>query len=436
MRGATPLLVLLLCGCALTDKVFHRDSASEQRAAALLRLQLNVMRFADQYTATIVEPLRQFQLTTTNPAERLAAQSWKVSQATAAYTIATGPDPQVNAIDMVVFATLSRMVIDDVWVRQRYDVRAAPLQRAHAEMEQMAWQSVSEVLTPSQIDELHRLIDDWRARNPTALSVAYIHFDAFAESIGRPTTGKSITPGSLFSFVGLDPLSGLDPAVRELTQTRQLGERALYFAERTPNLIDMQVQLAALQTVTIPEVAGLLQDASRTSQAAQHVGEFADRLPGLLERERIAALDQLSGLLDTREGRLRGVLDELRQTLTAGTATASALNEAIASFDRLMKTFDQPPPAGKPPGRPFDITEYTATAEAIGTTTRQLEQLLQRIDANGGALEAVSAQASTRAQALIDHLYWRLLELGLAIIGATLLCALIYRAVVRRWRPS
>ena len=34
-------------------------------------------------------------------------------QSTAAYTIASGPNPVVNALDMIVLATLSRMVVED-----------------------------------------------------------------------------------------------------------------------------------------------------------------------------------------------------------------------------------------------------------------------------------------------------------------------------------
>ena len=46
------------------------------------------------------------------------------SQATGAFTIATGPNPELNAIDMLVFATLSRMVIEDRWVGELYGPRA------------------------------------------------------------------------------------------------------------------------------------------------------------------------------------------------------------------------------------------------------------------------------------------------------------------------
>ena len=73
--------VTLLPGCAVTNRLF-RDRAAEERAAALLQLQLSVMRFADEYTARITERVGAFQQSTVDPGERLAAQSWLVSQAT------------------------------------------------------------------------------------------------------------------------------------------------------------------------------------------------------------------------------------------------------------------------------------------------------------------------------------------------------------------
>jgi hypothetical protein len=121
------LLVLLtaatlLSGCAATRSLF-RDRSAEERAAALLQLQLSVMRFADEYTARIAERVGVFQQSTDDPVERLAAQSWLVSQATSAFTIAAGPNPELNTIDMLVFVTLSRMVIEDRWVGELYGPR-------------------------------------------------------------------------------------------------------------------------------------------------------------------------------------------------------------------------------------------------------------------------------------------------------------------------
>jgi hypothetical protein len=117
---------ILLSGCAVTNRLF-RDQAAEERAAALLQMQLAVMRFADEYAIRINAQVRTFQQATDDPLERLESQSWLVSQATAAFTIAAGPNPELNAIDMLVFSTLSRLVIEDRWVGELYGARAQPL---------------------------------------------------------------------------------------------------------------------------------------------------------------------------------------------------------------------------------------------------------------------------------------------------------------------
>ena len=42
---------------------------------------------------------------------------------------------------------------------------------------------------------------------------------------------------SVFSLFQVDPLSGLDPAVREIAQTRLFAERALFVAQKMPMLL-------------------------------------------------------------------------------------------------------------------------------------------------------------------------------------------------------
>ena len=183
-RASRALLVLLiavtmLSGCALTNRLF-RDRAAEERAAALLQLQLAVMRFADEYAARVDERVVAFQQATNDPGERLAAQSWRVSQATGAFTIAAGPNPELNAIDMLVFATLSRMVIEDRWVAKLYGPRADGLLAAHRVLESRAWSHADVFLTAAQIDELRTSIAAWHRDNPLGRAVPFIHLEDFA----------------------------------------------------------------------------------------------------------------------------------------------------------------------------------------------------------------------------------------------------------------
>src|SRR5262245_53353206 len=155
----------LLSSCALTNRLF-RDEAGERAAEALLRLQLDVMRFADEYTARVTDRVVVFQRDNEDPRVRLVAQTWLVTQATSAFTIASGPNPELNAIDMLVFVVLSRMVIEDFWVAELYGTRSAGLLDMHRALEGRAWTLASKLLTPAQSSELKSSIDAWHQQNP------------------------------------------------------------------------------------------------------------------------------------------------------------------------------------------------------------------------------------------------------------------------------
>jgi hypothetical protein len=430
----------LLSACALTNRFFP-DTGAEARAAELLKLQLNVMRFADEYTARITDQVVVFQQQTDSPTERLMAQSWLVSQATAAFTIASGPNPELNAIDMLVFVTLSRMVIEDRWSRERYPIQADGLLDAHKALEKRIWSFAIELLTPEQIGELQSSLEAWHRDNPLQRAVPFIHLEDFAFATSGARTGTT-SVGSIFSFIGIDPLSNLDPAVRELTQSRQLAERAVYYAQRAPKLLSMQVQQLVFELAVMPESVGLLQNVERFSTAAQQTSALAADLPNLLAKERAATIDQLTGILDSREGQLQALIVELRSTLEAGTATSDSVQGTIASLDTLMARFEPTATsaamsATTPSTRqPFDITQYTETLRQLGETAQDLQVLLNQVDTKVPALTQLSGQATAQMELLVDHVFWRLVQLGLGLIGMSLIGALAYRFIVRRWNRS
>ena len=440
MRYLVPwprLLVLLvlasitLSGCALTNRLF-RDRAAEERAAALLQLQLGVMRFADEYVVRVNERIVAFQQTTDDPGERLTAQSWLVSQANGAVTIAAGPNPELNAIDMLVFATLSRMVVEDRWVGELYGQRAKGLLAAHQALESRIWDYSGLLLSESQLDELRSSIEAWHRDNPLGRAVPFIHLEDFAFATSA-TRASGTSSSSIFSFLGIDPLSNLDPAVRELAQTRQLAERAVYYGQRAPKLISMEAQRLAFELAMTPESVGLLESVGRIGGAAQTTSELAADLPRLLAEERAAAFEQLAGMLDERQGQLQALVVELRSTLEAGGSTSDSVRDTIAALDALMARFDRrASPAAGTPSRPFDVTEYTEALRQMGDTAQQLQALLAQADGKAPTLTQVSDRAADRVASLVDHVYWRLVQLVLVLVLASVLGALAYRAIARR----
>ena len=429
------IAVVAVFGCSLLPNKPAEEAA--KRAEQLQDIQLKIMRFADEYAGGVIEPVQRFQEATERAEERLSAQNWKLSQSTAAYTIASGPNPVINAVDMVVLATLSRMVIEDAWVGQRFGERAAPLQDAHRRLEVRARELLANVLTADQIGELQLIIDDWRKHNPSIRAVTYIHFYDFAKSIGRPKPTEAGSKAGLFALLGLDPLSNLDPAVRELTQTRQLAERTIYYAQRAANLLDMQVERLTYQIAAMPETKRILADADRFGGAAASAGRLADELPNILAREREAAIHQFMEGIAKDTMQTRALITDLRGTLEAGTATSDSLNATLRSLDQIIARFDTPKPAaGTPPGlpaRPFDITEYTAAAAEFARTANELQKLVAGIEHGTPALMQSADRAASSLQGVVDHILWRVLLIGVLLIAGGFVTALAYRFITRRW---
>lgn len=436
------VLVGALAGCGLMSKLTGADKKAEEEAVKYQQLQLGVMRFADEYAGRIADPILAFKRETNDAAERLAAQNWLLSQTTSAYTVASGPNPVANALDMVVLSTLSRMVMEDSWVAEKYGERAVQLRDAHVRLEPRAWSLVDDVLTEGQKEQLKKVIDDWRARNPHVRGVAYIHFHDFAKAIGQPSPGEARQPGSLFGLLGLDPLSDLDPAVREITQTRHLAERAIFYMQRAPNLIDMQVERLTYQFTSLPETKALLVDVERASLAAESAGKLMGQVPDIVARERQAAIAQFTDALYAQESQMRELAVALRGTLEAGTATSDSLNATIRSLDALMKRFEKPEGAEvateEPavPKKPFDIADYAQAAREFSATARELQTLVASIDAGTPGLANLTQQATGDIKGVIDHLFWRLVVLVVIVIVLTVIAILTYKLIARRVFPG
>jgi hypothetical protein len=423
-----------LCACSTIRQTLHIQDQSNKRSEQLQILQLRSMRFADEYVGSIIQPIRYFQAATDDAANRLAAQNWLLSQATAAYTIASGPSPVVNAVDMVVLATLSRMVIDDAWSSERFGERAASLRDTYHRLEPLALELAQEALPADQVAELRLIIAKWRVQNPHVTAISFVHFRDVAASITQSAVGSGSGSG-IFSLLGLDPLSGLDPAVREIARTRELAERTIYYAQRVPNLLDMQVERLTYEFATTPEMKRLFANADGISNAASTTGRVIGELPALLSREREAAIRQFMDAVTAETSHTRELTADLKAALEAGTVASDSLTVSIRAFDQLMARFDKAPPIGAPqtPGRPFNITEYTAAAGEIARAAKELQGLIAGVDRDDGPLILAADRAATALQGTIEHAYWLLVRLiGITLLGA-LAAALAYRGIVRRW---
>jgi hypothetical protein len=408
---------------------------------ALARTQSEVMREADAYATIIAQAADDFANKVGTVEARTDALQWKLQQATAAYINATGENPNLNAVDMVVLATLSRAVIENYWVGQKYGSAAVPLLEAHRKLEQGAFAVARSVLPRAQEEELRKLALEWWQRFPNQHYVGAVRLREFSAVLGKNGgDGLASRANSVLNLLNLDPLSGLDPAVRAIEQTRYLAERMMYYAERAPLLLSWQVELLTYRVTDQPPVQQALSNLTSLSQSAAVFAQTAQELPSLVNTQREAAINQLfAGIatersnilasLESQETRLQQLLPEVRQTLATGGNMANSLDGAIKSLDTFVR-YVSPPDTNPAPAatnsQPFNVLDYGKAATQIGAMSRDLNLLISSANQSATQLVVLGEQASSKAERVVDHAFHLSLLLILLLLVGSVLAGLTY----------
>ncbi len=406
------------------------------------------MRFADEYSVVVAQAADDFAARVGTFDARWTAARIKTGQATAAVINAAGKNPIVNALDLVVLATVSRMVAEDYLVGEKFGADALPLLETSRRLESNSWSLVRGILKPAQRQELQELIEEWRANNPNQRYVGAVRFREFAEAIGRLPSRSATKPTSIFSLLLLDPMAGLDPTVRAVEETRYLAERTVFYAQRMPILLSWQAEFLTLQLANQPAPQQVLSNAAQVSASMQTFARTAEQLPQLLDQQREAAIDQFyTGLATERsnllaslmveEKHLRALLAEARGTIESTGQAASEVNAAVETIDAFVR-YVMPPQtsvaiAADEGKRGFDVLDYGIAAGQVGAAARDIHSLLEAATLNAPQFAEVGRHA---ADDLDDALYLAF-GLGVALILIFFAAALTYRILAGRLaRPA
>ena len=448
------MLVLVASGCA--HPLFRRSAPrvaihsveltnASGRSVSIDVLALEVMRSADVYAITVAQTVDDLAAKPdATPKIRLEAAQWKLGQATAAFIDATGVNPVLNALDLVVLATISRMVVEQLGLGQG---PVQPLLETHRQLETNAWATVDRVLSPAQQQELMGMIVEWHSRHPNQRYVAIARFRELAAVVGKLSRTGPSPPGTLLGLLYLDPFAGLDPTAEAIQATRQWGERAMYYGQRLPMLLSWQAQLLGLQLAAQPESKQVLGDAERFSRSMEAFAQVADQLPKVVDEQRKAGIQQiLEGLASERtnwlaglaseDPKARGLLTEARETLNAASDTAASTGAAIGSLHEFVR-YVSPPKTNTLPtatnSHPFNVLDYGAAASQVGVAAKDLNGLL--VNLNGSA-PVLSRQITGDAEQLINRAFWLGLALILVFLVGVVLAALAYRTLAARQPPT
>ncbi len=427
MFGMILVLALLLAGCRVVKDTAELPGKAvstvthgkkEQPKMDPVELQQQLLRFADEFTAgmlTSAESLRRG----TNSLERVEMTRWRITFAGSTLAIASGQNAIANLLDMLVLTTMTRTAVEDYWLPNVFGESARPMLEVSRDAEEKIWRLAAPVVKSAQAEELRAAVRTAYEKHRDSEMVFNIRAVGLAGQVDKSALGGGAErPASVFNLLQLDPLAGLDPATREIAQTRLLAERALYVAQHMPLLLRWQTELLSYQLASMPEAGQVLTNLDRFGQTANAITRTAEELPKLVNEQREAAIKQLfDGLATERTNliaslaaddmKLRPTLVELRQTLDSGNELMKSSDATVKSLDKFMGRFDTgtnaPPPATATNSRPFDILDYataakevTATIKELNTAINSLDNALPKIQKAGDALEATGNRLLTR----------------------------------------
>ena len=430
------LALLLLAGCGVVETAVDlpgnayravTPGKAEPPSIDPAELQETLLRFSDTLLKRLSRDTDELHRPG-KPADPVENLRWKIALGTETVSIATGANSLANLMDMTVFVSLTRGVVVTYWKPAVYGDSADPLAKSLEDAEVEIGHLLDVLLNLEQRAEFRQTIETWRKENPLAENT----LGARALGFANLAKGKADAPkGSLFNLINLDPLSGLDPATREIARTRAFAERTLYLAQKLPMLLRWQAELMAYDAAEIPAVRQGIASAAQVAASADRIAGVTEKLPERLSKER----EEIVKALREQEKEVAGVL-------AAGTQMSASLNSTLTTADALPKWLGvgEPKPPG-PEAPPFHIQDYTQAVAQLDVTAQHLTELVRSLDRTLASpdLSKLAAQvtpAVQQAQAsgkeLVDYAVWK----GCLLIGVMLLAALIYRYAAPRLAPA
>jgi hypothetical protein len=272
------------------------------------------------------------------------------------------------------------------------------------------------------LELLDYIILEWRRTHRDIEQVVFVKFDNFAgvHAAGLMTDFKA---GNGF-------LAPLSEASQVMKDWGRLTERAFWYSKRAPNIAGIEAEGAVNEILSAPEIGSLI-------QTANHLGKTVDSLPEFIEGQRKAIFAEL----DARQTVLTNTLGDLRHIIVEANAlgrtvalintnlqqTLGGLSETLKVADGVGQHFGLDKPSSSPPGRPFDIQEYTAALVKLNEVVKStllLSSSAQEITRSPGWAKGVQDVTDVTDSRLNRALRNICLALGFAFV-----LALVYRVV-------
>jgi hypothetical protein len=423
--GILGLPALTMAGCSLGSAptaeapVASGAAVREDTRMTLTTLDQHCMAFGERYVNAVRNSCDEIEKGTEDLQVRADAHLLKLRTANSVYDILTGPSPFAKLMDLVMLVELQyRVLVTDKVAAKVYGAELAPaLVRALFEGRADVWRVADLVLKPDQRKTLEDMIDEWRERNPDVEAVAGVRFSEFAQYRGKSVLDE-VPLGS-----GL--LAPVSEAMRQIEETRMLGERGLFLTKRMPELARWQAEALFNSMMLHPEIRKLNETAVRVAIVLETIpAKAADEGAAIMKRmeDREKAIGAIAQDVRVTAADVKEIVKEFHPLLQESEGVLEAANLLAGKFSTPEGEKDAPKDS-----HPFDIREFT-------TTVRELRGLLES-PAWTARLSEINQAAQSRVKDAgleVDHLVHSLFRHFVVLIALAFGLALAYRLITRR----
>ena len=268
-------------------------------------IQAANMSFADRYFAAMADQYDKARATAKNPQAAILAQRLKILAGTDALGNAVNPNPLAGLMDMAVMVTLAHEIAHDAWVRETFGPETTESLIAVLKLqEEDVWSVAGPYVTPEQVKELRTLAVQWRAEHPTQRYIVGARLADFNQQKRDQNNPADVIVGSALNLVKLDPFRGLDPAVKEIAESRVLAERLFFYLRHMPMLMSWQSDMLFDQMLAQPQMTQLFANTTavagsttRFSEATSQFSEASTNVAESVEKFRLQLPDQQAKLV-------------------------------------------------------------------------------------------------------------------------------------------
>jgi methyl-accepting chemotaxis protein len=306
------------------------------------------------------------------------------------------------------------------------------------------------LLREGEFGEAQKQIRRFAEQNPVRESFSNLVVYATQARPGEPPPFADVIAIPMAPFTAL---KGVDRTASAIYGVRGSMDRIAEIIEHLPESARWELLLLLMEMEDAPVVESLLTSVSTFSESSARFADTAEKLPEKL-REQVSVLVKdidesqanIQATLDKAEETTAAIEKSLvtaKDTIEAAGQTAQTINEtaqewesAVGATSELIgsvRQWSESRPK-KDPNAADPVKEYQATAKAVTESATELRALLAEAQDLLGStsLTARIEDVDGRAAGLIDHAFWRLVQLAAAVFAL----AFAYRLVFLRLRAK